>query len=55
MSTVEQVRRALAQAREMLARETDPDRRAMLRAQVEHLKFKLERATQGVYDKAGQP
>lgn len=56
MSTIDQVRRALAQARDMLARETDPERRAILQVQVTHLQFKLDRALQGAYDtiKLGQ-
>lgn len=44
MTTADQVRRALEQARAMLARETDPAKREFLQAQIQHLKFKLERA-----------
>jgi hypothetical protein len=48
---IQTVRDALQRARDLLARESDPQKRDALRVQVEHLEFKLQRAINGVYDK----
>lgn len=41
---------ALQHARDLLAAETDPQKRADLQTQVTHLEFKLRRAKEGIYD-----
>lgn len=44
------IQNALRQAERLLAHETDPQKRADLRVQIQHLRFKLERARDGIYD-----